>query len=380
MASYRIFIQLFAVLTALALSSCRNGRADLPQGGWDSAVYNSLSTLLSENGSGSPDYDPECRPYAVFDFDNTTIINDISMTLMIYQAENLRYAFSPEKAFDAFTAWLPDLDTVMTGPGLSVREIGNDLAADYVYLRARLDSGSALSEVREMPEYLDLRAKLMALNEGVENTFDYGTWCLWMPSLFTGMTYDELTALTKESVDYWMSSGRIWTEEWKSPDGKAEVSVQKGLVLPGDRENLYKALRGNGIDVYVCSASLETVVEAMACSPEYGLCVPPENVFGIRLTGERIVGGGFVPGYDQTFMDGKVACIRKLIAPRHGGKDPVLVAGDSSGDYQMLTSFEGMKLGLIFDRGSSSSLRTLIDKVQSTDGSPYAVQPVRLND
>ncbi|MGM9765311.1 MAG: hypothetical protein ACI3ZO_03030, partial [Candidatus Cryptobacteroides sp.] len=95
---------------------------------------------------------------------------------------------------------------------------------------------------------------------------------------------------------------------------------------------------------------------------------------------ERIVGGGFVPGYDQTFMDGKVACIRKLIAPRHGGKDPVLVAGDSSGDYQMLTSFEGMKLGLIFDRGSSSSLRTLIDKVQSTDGSPYAVQPVRLND
>lgn len=380
MTSFRIFIQISAVLAALTLSSCRSNRADLPQGGWDSAVYNSLSTLLSENGSGSPDYDPECRPYAVFDFDNTTIINDISMTLMIYQAENLRYAFSPEEAFGAFTAWLPDLDTVMTGPGLSVREIGNDLAADYAALRARLDGGSALSDVRETPEFLDLRAKLMALNEGVENTFDYGTWCLWMPSLFTGMTYEELTALTKESVDYWRSFDRIWTEEWKSPDGKADVSVQKGLLLPEDRKNLYNALVDNGIDVYVCSASLEAVVEAMACSPEYGLCVPPENVFGIRLTGENTVCGGFVPGYDQTFMDGKVSCIRKLIAPLHGGNDPVLVAGDSSGDYQMLTSFEGMKVGLIFDRGSSSSLRPLIDKVQSADGSPYAVQKVRLND
>ena len=42
--------------------------------------------------------------------------------------------------------------------------------------------------------------------------------------------------------------------------------------------------------------------------------------------------------------------IRAHIAPRHHGKDPVLVAGDSIGDHSMLTEFKNMQLALLFQR------------------------------
>lgn len=348
----------FAVLTVLfsiLLTSCHTQEV-LPRDGWNEKVYHSLDSLIRTCGNLSPEYDAHNRPYAVFDFDNTTIVNDISMSLMIYQIENLRFGFTPERAFDCFTAFLPDLDKVLDGPQMTARELGTRLAHDYAVIYAL----SAESEPFEQcPEYLDFRASLMALNDGVENSFDYATWCLWQPSLFSGMTYGELQDLTRESVAYWTSQGRVWTEIWKSPDGRLQSSVMKGLIVPKESIHLYNALRDNGFDVYICSASLEVIVETMACDEKYSLGMEPDDVFGIRLADKTMVGGAFEEGYDQTFLDGKSACIRKLIAPRHGGKAPALVAGDSNGDYDMLTSFDSLGLGLIIDCGRSGPISTL---------------------
>ncbi|MGM9747233.1 MAG: hypothetical protein ACI3ZN_00390, partial [Candidatus Cryptobacteroides sp.] len=227
---------------AVAAFSCTGGQEPvLPEDNWNEGVHEALCNMIVNSGVKSENYNPEVRPYAVFDFDNTTIMNDISMTLMIYQIENLRYAFPPEKAFDCFTAWLPDLDKVMDGPQMSASQMGEELSCDYAALRKMLDEGKTLDDIHQTEEYLDFRAKMMALNDGVENSFDYGTWCLWQPSLFTGMSYDELTAFTKESVDYWLSQNRIWSETWMSPDGKVSSEVLKGLALPVESLHLYKA-------------------------------------------------------------------------------------------------------------------------------------------
>ena len=43
----------------------------------------------------------------------------------------------------------------------------------------------------------------------------------------------------------------------------------------------------------------------------------------------------------------EVRCILENIAPLHGGRGPALVAGDSNGDFAMLTSFKDLKVGLI---------------------------------
>ena len=54
--------------------------------------------------------------------------------------------------------------------------------------------------------------------------------------------------------------------------------------------------------------------------------------------------------YPQTQTKGKVEAINKFIKPKHKGKDPILVAGDSSGDYNMMTEFENIQLLLLMKR------------------------------
>lgn len=360
-------------LAGLMAARCAT-KAELPRENWNDDVYGALSKVIAEDGKASKDYNPDCRPYAVFDFDNTTIMNDITMSLMIYQVENMKFAFPPEKAFDAFTAWLPDLDTVMTKVGMSARELGNDMTKDYTAIREMEKAGKSIEEIHETAEYLDFRAKALGLEIGVEYTFSYETWSLWSPTLLTDMTYAELTALTKEAADYWVGLGKIWKEQWVSPDGKVTVEVMKGLQIPQESIDLYKTLSKNGFDVYICSASLEAIVESVACDPKYGLGLDPEHVFGLRMEDPEYVGGDFQKGYDQTFLEGKVACIRKLIAPRHCSKSPSLVAGDSSGDYPMLTSFEDLKVGLIIDCQNSGNIAKLTEKAKYSVAPRYVVQ------
>lgn len=316
-------------LTAEAQSSSATPPLDaytiLPRDAWTDEVYEALVKTISEAPEDS---------YAVFDFDNTTIINDISMTLMSYMVENLKFVFPKEAAFDYFTAFLPDIDCSLEGVGKSARELAQTMSKDYQYLQKALEKGHKLEKLQNSKQWKRLKANLFLLNDGIENTFDYDTWCLWMPALFSGMTYGQLAELTRESVDYWMSRSE--------------------LILPQESLHLIQALRRRGIDVYICSASLEAIVEAMACEPKYGLNFPEDKVYGIRLKDKEIVGGAFEEDYQQTFLEGKVACIKRFMSPQHGGKDPILVAGDSNGDMAMLTTFPGA-LSLVYDcnRGGS---------------------------
>ena len=141
----------------------------------------------------------------------------------------------------------------------------------------------------------------------------------------------------------------MWMEAWDSPDGQVSVQVPKGMAITPEMKELYAALREAGFDVYICSASYEEMVEAVACNEKYGLNLPKENVFGIRLEpgSDECIHAVGAKGYPQPYHQGKVDCIKEYIASSHGGRGPALVAGDSNGDYAMLTSFPDMKRGLI---------------------------------
>ena len=118
-------------------------------------------------------------------------------------------------------------------------------------------------------------------------------------------------------------------------------------------KDLYKCLTAAGIDTYVCSASLELIVEILACDPVLGFGLPADKVYGLRfISGVKIV-AQFDPAYEQPIKEGKVDCIRAYMAPTHSNAEPVLVAGDSNGDVPMLTTFPNMKHGLIIDVGRS---------------------------
>ena len=313
---------------------------------WNPRVHYALTELLTDYGNKSKAYDPQCRPYAVFDFDNTTIIDDIAQTLLVYQIENLSFSIAPEDMFEVLTRGVSDQDRDF-GNGWTPRILAEDLSKDYAVLYPLREDPAAM---RGTDEYKDFRAKLWFLSSNIDMTDpDSPFGCIWITTLLDGMTDQEVRELTRASVDCWMEQGSMWRETWTTPDGQIEVNVPKGIGLTQEMKSLYHALQRYGFDVYICSASLESVVEAMACDPVYGLGIDEDHVFGIRLAPTpdgrlKAIGDST---YAQTYREGKVQCIKDLIAKDHGGRGPALVAGDSNGDFAMLTSFPDLKVGLI---------------------------------
>lgn len=302
----------------------------LERGAWEEAPYRAICNVLQDKSLEGA--------YAVFDCDNTTILNDVSHTLLVYQIENLEFA---DAVRENFLHGLPRTDFPLEGLGLTAGEMGERLSSQYTRLRERLDGGATLEEIHRSDEYLDFRAGFLALREAIGEHCEYGEICLWEPMLFSGLP----RKVAQQSLQYWLSQGRVWEEEWVSPDGRFRAVVQKGLVISEEMKNLYAALRRSGITPYICSASPEWLVEELACNPENGLGMEPDKVFGLHF-----LDGEYDPGYRQTYKEGKVACIDSLIAPLHGGSQPVLVAGDSAGDIPMLTAYPGMRVGLIMNQ------------------------------
>ena len=360
----------FLAAATLLAAACS---APMPRGNWSEAPHKALCKLMKDckKESAGAEYNMN---YAVFDYDNTTVMQDVELAVMGWQLENLRLRFTPEEVWGLFAPQIPDLDTVLTGAGaegISARMLIKDIESDYraITSAAGVRCGEEiteeqLAEARKTPEYEDFRAKLMALYEGTYETFDYREGLMIIVALFHNMTTTEMSALVKQAVADQVAKECLQELVWESPEmgaaGKVSMPVSDGLALSDEMRRLYKALEANGIDVYIFSASLEAVVEAMACDPEY-LGLDSTRVFAIRLkhNPEDLVKQEYTPFFIRPYKEGKTAAIKSYVAPLYGWRDPVLVAGDSNGDYNMLTEFPDMRLGLIIDKNQTGPIGEL---------------------
>jgi len=68
------------VLTSCTSYNDDNPTAIIQGGGWDPQVQTALNGLMANCGEGS---------YAVFDFDQTSIVHDIAQAIWVYQIEHL---------------------------------------------------------------------------------------------------------------------------------------------------------------------------------------------------------------------------------------------------------------------------------------------------
>ena len=334
---------------------------------WDKDVYKSLNSLIVDH-AGKNDY-------AVFDFDKTTIVHDVSNALLVYQVENLKFADAP---LHSFLDGIDDKDAILKGAEISSREMGDTLKAEYNRMKARLSDGESMDSIRVSDDYLDFRARFISFMDALGKTFPEEVWYAWMPGLLTGMTTEEAKELISEAIDDQLGEDKLVVEEWTSPDGRWGGPVEKGIFLPEEMKDLYAALNDNGIDTYICSASLELIVETLACDSVRGLALSPERVYGLRFVDSPRIVAKYDSEYKQPIKEGKVECIKTYIAPQYGDRGPVLVGGDSNGDVPMLTSFDDTRASLIIDvkRNPESSIGQLAAKAKSEDNEGrYLLQP-----
>jgi phosphoserine phosphatase len=356
-------------ITAAVLAvcfGCRPGGAGvrLQSPGWDPFNKAQLEALISDCGRQSAGYDPGRPPYAVFDWDNTSVFLDIQEAVLAYQIQHLVFGATPEVLDEAIRkniggdGFAPAFNT-LAGTRVNIGMIAPDIIASYTWLYRNyrgLNGGRTLDEVRQSPHYLAFASKLRYLYEAIGGTFDHSVAYPWATYLFAGMTGGEVRRLTRQTVA-WQTGQPVGNVTWETPAelpgnaGRVSVSWKNGLRLVPEMQELYALLRENGFDVWICSASFVDVIKEIASNPAYGYHHPQERVCAMEL--ERDAAGRiraqFRAGYDQTQGAGKTRAIERFMVSRYG-YGPVFVAGDSEGDQNMLQDFADTRLSLIINR------------------------------
>ncbi|NLM03445.1 MAG: haloacid dehalogenase-like hydrolase [Clostridiales bacterium] len=364
---------------------------ELEELNWEPKTREALNNFMKKYGKSSPDYDPNQRPYVVFDFDNTTAFFDVQEQMLIYQLENLEFKIHPDQMYDVLCTEVPKDNFLqeynsLDGKSLNIDIVARDISKAYKWLYENYEGFGAggtmtLEEVRETPEYQEFITKVRYLYDAIGDTFDAAVSYPWVTYLFTGMTKEEVLDLATRSHDYWFAydvwSKRTWTspEDYPSEAGVVTATYLTSTRLPEESVGLYQKLAANGFDIYVVSASFIDAIEALAYNPKYGLNVEPGRVYAMMLKTDSE--GRYINEYDydnyyQTQGPGKVKTIDKFIAPKYNGRGPIFVAGDSQGDYNMMTEYEDTVLNLIVNRVRKDDFKYISKEAVEQYGDPNA--------
>ena len=336
----------------------------LIEGNWAPATRARIQAVIDENANSGK--------YVVFDFDNTSVIFDVQEALLIYQIENLRFSIKPENMEAVLETGIPDLNksmgTSLDGKTITPATLAADISSDYAWIYANyegFEGDKDLAYIHASNQYQDFAAKVRFMYNNLGDYFDHSVSYPWVTYLFTGMTPAEVQALATESHQYWASYGRYAEEIWTSPvelpgkSGVVSASFITGLTFTDELKDLYATLMANGIDVYIVSASpIDTILAANKCM---GYGVPEDQIFAMRnkldengrYINEYNYDWGGEGKYAQTQGPGKSTIITNFIAPKYDGSGPLMVFGDSAGDWNMMTDWmdDGdTVLGVIFNR------------------------------
>ncbi len=339
-------------------------------GNWDAFNKAHIERVINTYGKMSPTYNPAAPPYAVFDWDNTSIFLDIEEAVLIYQLENLKFDVNPDQLDVMLHIGIDTTITLkdknLAGVQLRIKQITTDIKTSYTWLYDNYKPFGkgmlSLDEVKKNPNYTNFITKVRFLYETIGNTFSAEVAYPWVTYLFAGLDSKQIREMTAQTIE-WQKLQKIDTVTWTSPNvielpkqlsGQVSVTWKNGLRTIPEMQELYSKLREAGFDVWVCSASFVDVVREIASNPEFGYDITPENVIAIEL--EREPNGKVIPSlsivHELTYGTGKTKAINRLLAGATGkyGYAPTFIAGDSEGDQNMLTDFTWLKLGLIVNR------------------------------
>ncbi|MGL6064615.1 MAG: hypothetical protein ACRC0S_05985 [Fusobacteriaceae bacterium] len=340
----------------------------LKKGGWNKTIYEKIKELIIEYRI---DGENKEKSYVVFDWDNTSIVNDIEEALFIYMLENIEFRIEPELFLQLIKKDIPTDNfnnkfNNSEGKPVNINMIEKDIISDYKYIYnnyEKLKGNCSLEEIKISLEYKDFIVKMKYLYDAIVETFEYEKWYLWISTFFTGLNELEMKKIVEKSNE-WSLNNSIHSIELKSPinlSGEAGILTAKfvrGIKLIKEQQDLYRTLTENGIDVYICSASNRIVLEDIAVNKKYEYGISRDNLYGMELKKDKE--NKILPILDEdnffpTYGKGKFNTIKK-ISQKYKGKEPIIVVGDSCGDYEMLANFKDLKLGIIIEGEKSYKL------------------------
>lgn len=332
---------LIAILICLPLEA----EPLLQPGRWDPYNRQQLEVLLGQG-------DPQARPYAVFDWDNTSIFSDVEEAALAYQLQHLVFGMKPEQLRETMVSGVPE-----GLPGFA--ELVDDIVDNYgwLYLRYEGFSGQqSLQSLQSTPQFGAFTVKLRYLYGALEDHFGPPVAFPWVTCLFRGLTPQQVRHLGAEAVR-WQLQQPVGRTTWTSPAelpgraGVVSVSWNSGMRTLPEMQDLYRCLRKQGFEVWVCTASQADLIREFSSAPEFGYLNPDTHVLGIEL--ELDEQGRYLgqtrEGHPLTFGKGKTEAIERFLVPRYG-HGPALVAGDTVNDQDMMQDFADTQRVLIVHR------------------------------
>ena len=215
----------------------------------------------------------------------------------------------------------------------------------FVYRVLEDDSYTGDAEMQEFAQMV--RSKM---NDGTVGEVDMQELARHFARSYAGMTMDEFEAYVKEFKTH-------------EPEGFDNLTYETSFYKP--MISVIRYLKANNFRVYVVSGTERMTVRALL-KDELGDVVPPECIIGSDFT-LAASGQEDTPGIEYTFANSdKVVMGDDLIVKnlkmnkvsaiqRELGKDPVLVFGNSTGDFAMAqmalnnTKYEGRAYMLLCD-------------------------------
>ena len=299
---------------------------------WNERNYKALNKLLAG-----------VRPaeIAVFDWDNTCIFGDVGEALLRRMVFDLAFAMNAK----AMAATLPNAihgvsKILLHGKPYPLKKMKNAVFCAYENLK-REPSPRGKNNMDE--SYRIFTSGLLALNRALEETPGIGCEFAypWVNLLLQGLPLAEFDRLAGMAVGEELRNPirrralvdprRCWRYGWTS-----------GIRVYQEMWDLAACWQERGGEVVVSSASNRRLVEKTISMTGF----PCREVIGMELAmaGNRF-GDTLKPGLRPNLGPGKVTNIRNRI-----DSEPALVAGDSSNDFEMLTSFRSTRLRLVVDR------------------------------
>ena len=226
----------------------------IKKGSWNQRAFNSINKLIAKHGIDSDAYDPNNKPFAVFDWDNTAIIGDVEEAVLYYLITNLRFKINPVELYEIirknvdrndFSDSYKNLD----GNPVNIDKISTDIYEVYKRLYGtsdRLGGDVPFDIIKETNAYKEFVAKMFFRYQAANFDINAEDPYCWMTFLLTNYKEEEIYDLCNQAFSY-IKSQKARTEVFSSPDiesqaGRIKTSYFVGMGDLPEMANLFKTL------------------------------------------------------------------------------------------------------------------------------------------